>query len=103
MADPIWTRAGHAIAKVLGIEIATADETVYAYFEHEPTAADWIRGYTPSVAQVRRYVWNLFPFLHWIGFYNGQWLVGDLVAGTLHFPVFRGCADQSQGSQSGPW
>lgn len=92
MADPISTRVGHAIAKVLRIDLAPvppgdetdqSDETVYSYFEHEPTAADWFRGHTPTVPQVRRYVWNIFPFLHWIGHYNVQWLIGDLVAGEL--------------------
>ncbi|KAJ5348826.1 uncharacterized protein MYU51_007089 [Penicillium brevicompactum] len=90
MADPISTRVGHAIAKVLRIDLAPVppgdetdqnDETIYSYFEHEPTAADWFRGHTPTVPQVRRYVWNIFPFLHWIGHYNVQWLIGDLVAG----------------------
>ncbi|CAI7569000.1 unnamed protein product [Penicillium bialowiezense] len=91
MAEPISTRVGHAIAKVLRIDLGPVppgseetdqgDETVYSYFEHEPTAADWFRGHTPTVPQVRRYVWNIFPFLHWIGHYNVQWLIGDLVAG----------------------
>ncbi|CAG8930602.1 unnamed protein product [Penicillium salamii] len=86
MGEPIWTRVGHAIAKGLRIDLGPVPppietEGVYSYFEQEPTAADWFRGHTPTVPQVRRYVWNMFPFLHWIGYYNLQWLVGDLVAG----------------------
>lgn len=88
MGEPIWTRVGHAIAKGLRIDLGPVPppietEGVYSYFEQEPTAADWFRGHTPTVPQVRRYVWNMFPFLHWIGYYNLQWLAGDLVAGTL--------------------
>ncbi|KAK5239302.1 hypothetical protein LTR16_012081, partial [Cryomyces antarcticus] len=51
------------------------------YLEEEPTAAEWIRDITPSGRDVLRYVSNLFPFTHWLGRYNAQWFVGDLVAG----------------------
>lgn len=88
MAEPISTRVGHAFAKVLRIDRGPAvpphktDETrTYGYYEHEPTVGDWFRGLIPTLPQVRRYVWDLFPFLHWIGYYNVQWLIGDLVAG----------------------
>jgi sodium-independent sulfate anion transporter 11 len=90
MAKSISTRVGHAIAKVLHIDLGPTpplverDETaVYSYLEHEPTVGDWFRGHTPTAPQVRRYIWNIFPFLHWIGYYNTQWLIGDLVAGEL--------------------
>ena len=88
MAKPISTRVGHALAKVLRIDRGPAapqrrtdEASTYSYYEHEPTVGDWFRGHIPTASQVRRYVWNLFPFLHWIGYYNVQWLIGDLVAG----------------------
>jgi len=90
MAQSISTQLGHAIAKLLRTDLGPTppqvernDTSVYSYFEHEPTAGDWFRGHTPTAPQVRRYIWNLFPFLHWIGSYNTQWLIGDLVAGEL--------------------
>jgi sodium-independent sulfate anion transporter 11 len=90
MAEPISTRVGHAIAKVLRIDLAPTpplverdETTVYSYFEHAPTAGDWFRGHTPTSPQARRYIWNLFPFLHWVGSYSTQGLIGDLVAGEM--------------------
>ncbi|KAJ5515860.1 hypothetical protein N7527_007420 [Penicillium freii] len=87
MAKTISTRVGHAFAKLLQIDLGPTpspvrDETrTYGYYEHEPTVGDWFRGHTPTAPQIRRYIWRLFPFLHWIGYYNVQWLIGDLVAG----------------------
>ncbi|KAL2702326.1 hypothetical protein AAEP93_006624 [Penicillium crustosum] len=87
MAETISTRVGHAFAKLLRINLGPTpspvrDETrTYGYYEHEPTVGDWFRGHTPTAPQARRYIWSLFPFLHWIGYYNVQWLIGDLVAG----------------------
>ncbi|CAI7577818.1 unnamed protein product [Penicillium viridicatum] len=87
MAKTISTRVDHAFAKLLQIDSGPTpspvrDETrTYGYYEHEPTVGDWFRGHTPTAPQVRRYIWSLFPFLHWIGYYNVQWLIGDLVAG----------------------
>ncbi|KAJ5956228.1 hypothetical protein N7501_010507 [Penicillium viridicatum] len=87
MAKTISTRVGHAFAKLLRIDLGPTpspvrDETrTYGYYEHEPTVGDWFRGHTLTAPQIRRYIWSLFPFLHWIGYYNVQWLIGDLVAG----------------------
>ncbi|KAJ5783056.1 hypothetical protein N7457_004830 [Penicillium paradoxum] len=87
MVEDILTRVGHGFAKLLRIDLGPipslgGDEAkTYGYYEHDPTVGDWFRGHTPSASQVRCYIWNLFPFLHWIGFYNVQWLIGDLVAG----------------------
>ncbi|KAI2731985.1 hypothetical protein CBS147332_1124 [Penicillium roqueforti] len=87
MAETISTRVGHAFAKLLRIDLSpipsvVGDDTrTDGYYEREPTVGDWFRGHTPTAPQVRRYVWGLFPFLHWIGYYNVQWLIGDLVAG----------------------
>ncbi|KAJ6183993.1 hypothetical protein N7519_005294 [Penicillium mononematosum] len=87
MAETISTRVGHAFAKLLHIDLSPALQVVtdeagtYCYYEDEPTVGDWLRGHMPTTPQVRRYFWGLFPFLHWIGYYNVQWLIGDLVAG----------------------
>ncbi|KAJ5952796.1 uncharacterized protein N7479_011209 [Penicillium vulpinum] len=87
MEKTISTRVGRAFARLLGIDLGPTPPVVgdeartYGYYEHEPTVGDWFRGHTPTDPQVRCYLWDLFPFLHWIGYYNVQWLVGDLVAG----------------------
>lgn len=83
------------VAKVLGIRLderehadkLTRGESVFSvssadtYVEEEPTVGEWFREITPSGADLWNYVKSLFPFLHWIGNYNLQWLYGDLVAG----------------------
>ncbi|KAL1651252.1 hypothetical protein SLS58_000591 [Diplodia intermedia] len=83
------------LAKVLGIKLderehgdsLTRGESVFSvssadtYVEDEPTVGEWFREITPSGGDLWRYVRSLFPFLHWIGNYNLQWLYGDLVAG----------------------
>ncbi|KAJ5265624.1 hypothetical protein N7524_006642 [Penicillium chrysogenum] len=87
MAETISSRVGRAFAKLLRIDLGptlpvVTDETgTYSYYEHEPTVGGWLRGHMPTTPLVRRYIWGLFPFLHWIGYYNVQWLIGDLVAG----------------------
>lgn len=93
------TKIGHGLAKVLGIRIqyrdpfgASADPvtrgestfsagTADTYVEPEPTTAEWIREHLPTLHDVGRYFLNLFPFLQWIGRYNLQWFLGDLIAG----------------------
>ncbi|KAK9371638.1 sulfate transporter family-domain-containing protein [Lipomyces chichibuensis] len=91
------TRVGHTVAKVLGIKLSegknpldgpvTRGESLYSvsaaerYVEEEPTAAEWVHSIFPTRRGVGQYFYNLFPFIHWIGRYNLQWLVGDLVAG----------------------
>lgn len=91
------TKIGHGLAKILGIDLhyrhetgserVTRGESVFSigsadtYVEQEPTAWEWIRETTPSGADIKNYLIHLFPFLHWIGHYNAQWLLGDLVAG----------------------
>ncbi len=93
-----YTRAkvGHGLAQVLGIKTQKAEpyedevtrgESVFSvattetFIEEPPTTAEYLRQLTPSGKQILDYIWSLFPFLHWIGFYNIQWLLGDLVAG----------------------
>lgn len=90
-------RIGNGIAKVLGIDLhyrnetgserVTRGESVFTvgsadtYVEDEPTAAEWVREVIPSGREFAEYCYSLFPFTHWIGRYNAQWLMGDLVAG----------------------
>ena len=93
-------KIGNGIAKVLGIDLhyrhetgsdrVTRGESVFSidsantYVEEEPTAKEWIKDTLPSGHELREYCSSLFPFLSWIGRYNVQWLIGDLVAGTSH-------------------
>lgn len=52
------------------------------FIEHEPTVREFLAELVPSAHDVGRYVYNLFPFVHWIGKYNWTWFVGDLIAGA---------------------
>ncbi|KAJ5179524.1 hypothetical protein N7492_002734 [Penicillium capsulatum] len=101
MGSDKTTKVGNAVAKGLGIKVAYRDPLganadpvtrgesafstgtvdTYSYNEPEPTSIEWIREITPSGSQLAHYLINLFPFLNWIGRYNVQWLIGDLVAG----------------------
>ncbi|KAL8846157.1 MAG: hypothetical protein Q9221_008737 [Calogaya cf. arnoldii] len=95
--DSTATRVGHGLAKVLGIKLhyrnpqglddISRGESVYSvssadtYVEQEPSTAEWIRSVIPTGQGMLHWAYNLFPFVHWIGRYNLQWLSGDLVAG----------------------
>ncbi|KAJ5094548.1 sulfate transporter [Penicillium angulare] len=87
MSGSISTRAGHTLAKILGINLepshyqVSEPDGVHTYVDPDPTAGDWLREITPTGEQVTQYIYGLFPFLHWIQYYNVQWLIGDLVAG----------------------
>ena len=96
------TKIGHGLAKGLGIKLQYRNEldeeirrgesvfsiqTADTYVEEEPTTAEWVRDTVPNGHDLLRYVRSLFPFLSWIGFYNLQWLVGDLVAGEQLSPL----------------
>lgn len=90
-------KAGHLLANVLGIKLQYRDPlgsnsvtrgestfsagTANTYVEQEPTSVDWLLELTPDGHQIASYFYNLFPFLRWIGRYNLQWFLGDLVAG----------------------
>lgn len=95
MADT-WAKIGHGLAKVFCIQLNYRNEvggkvsrgestfsieSTDSYNEDEPTSTEWIRSVTPSRNDILRYLYNLFPFTHWITRYNLQWLYGDLVAG----------------------
>ena len=93
------TKVGHSLAKVLGIDLHYRNETGSdritrgesafsidggeSYVENEPTAGEWLHEITPSGQDILNYIIRLFPFLTWIGHYNVQWLIGDLVAGMV--------------------
>ena len=82
------TKIGHGLAKVLGIKLdyrhetgadpvtrgesAFSVDTADSYLEQEPTSIEWIRDVTPSGHDVLNYLTSLFPFVHWLPFYNVQ-------------------------------
>ncbi|KAL8927624.1 MAG: hypothetical protein Q9172_001253 [Xanthocarpia lactea] len=96
-SDGTATKVGHGLAKVLGIKLhyrnpqglddVSRGESVYSvssadsYVEQEPSTWEWIRSVIPSGRGLVHWAYHLFPFVHWIGRYNVQWLYGDLVAG----------------------
>ncbi|KAL8896615.1 MAG: hypothetical protein Q9192_002991 [Flavoplaca navasiana] len=97
-SDGTATKVGHGLAKVLGIKLhyrnpqglddVSRGESVYSvssadtYVEQEPSTWEWIRSVTPTGRGLLHWAYHLFPFVHWIGRYNLQWLYGDLVAGV---------------------
>ena len=105
------TKIGHGLAKVLGRKLDYRNEldeqlrrgeSVFShrsadlYVEEEPTSMGWILQTVPTGKQLANWFVSLFPFLAWIGRYNLQWFVGDLVAGEytifllvlLHFSSY---------------
>ncbi len=51
------------------------------FVEELPTTAEFLSQLLPTGDGVLRYLASLFPFVSWIGHYNAQWLLGDVVAG----------------------
>jgi sodium-independent sulfate anion transporter 11 len=51
------------------------------YIGEEPTVGEFLREHAPGPRAVKQYVYNLFPFVHWIGKYNWVWFLGDFIAG----------------------
>ncbi|KAK1755165.1 sulfate permease [Echria macrotheca] len=51
------------------------------FTEEPPRVLDSLAKLRPNKSQVINYIASLFPFISWIGHYNLQWLLGDLVAG----------------------
>ncbi|KAI1368638.1 sulfate permease [Xylaria arbuscula] len=91
---PSSRQIGHGLAKFLGIKLdepeterVTRGESVFSiqtadsFFEEQPTVKEVLASLVPTRKGVVEYLLSLFPFLSWIGFYNLQWLTGDLVAG----------------------
>lgn len=92
------SKTGATLAKILGIKLdyrnpqGGADplsrgeslnsvSSADSFLEDEPTTWEWIKSITPNGQGLLRWAYHLFPFTHWIGHYNLQWLYGDLVAG----------------------
>ncbi|KAK4153391.1 sulfate transporter family-domain-containing protein [Chaetomidium leptoderma] len=90
------SKAGHAVAKALGIKLQDhdrfreldrpgasmmSDRTDHTFVEEPPLVLDYLGSLAPSGKELYGYLLSLFPFLSWIGHYNLQWLIGDLVAG----------------------
>lgn len=103
-SNPTTTKIGQALAKVLGIKLQyrnptgevnlTRGESVYSvstadtFVEEEPSSLEWISQVTPTSRTFVDWVYHLFPFTHWIGRYNGTWLIGDLIAGQSTLTCF---------------
>ncbi|KAI0409588.1 sulfate permease [Xylaria palmicola] len=91
---PSSRQSGHRLAKVLGIKLdefeterfngagsVFSNQTADSFFEEQPTVKEVLTAIIPTKRDILDYILSLFPFLSWIGFYNVQWLIGDLVAG----------------------
>lgn len=89
-------RARQTVANVLGIKLQgedpfkeldrpgasmMSDRTDHTFVEEPPLVTDYLKSLIPSGQELYEYSLSLFPFLSWIGHYNLQWLLGDLVAG----------------------
>lgn len=96
---PSTRQFGQNLAKVLGIKLEDPDtnnvtrgesifstHTTDSFVEQQPTSGEWLEETIPSRQEMLNYLRSLFPFLSWIGFYNLQWFLGDLVAGMLSLP-----------------
>jgi sodium-independent sulfate anion transporter 11 len=76
------------VAKALGFDAPKRDDDTPSisnadpFIEPEPTVREYIEALTPSLRDVGHYIYNLFPFIHWIGKYNLTWFFGDLIAGV---------------------
>lgn len=96
------SKAGHLVAKALGIKLQNqdpyrelerpgastmSDRTDHTFVEEPPQVLDYLYDLVPPGKELSKYLFSLFPFLSWIGHYNLQWLIGDLVAGKS--PSFR--------------
>ncbi|KAK3341151.1 sulfate transporter family-domain-containing protein [Lasiosphaeria hispida] len=62
-------------------ESILSSESGNTFVEQAPRVTEYFLGLHPSRRQATDYLLSLFPFLSWIGHYNLQWLLGDLVAG----------------------
>jgi solute carrier family 26 (sodium-independent sulfate anion transporter), member 11 len=89
-------KVGQVLAKILRIKLDDPQEyqedilrgesvlsmdTAETFVEEQPTISEWAAQYTPTAKGTVNYFKSLFPFINWIGHYNTQWLIGDLVAG----------------------
>ncbi|KAI6405383.1 hypothetical protein MCOR20_006566 [Pyricularia oryzae] len=89
-------KVGQGLAAALGIKLRNNEpyqdevtrgesilsvQTADTFVETRPTTKEFFQELVPSGKDVATYTRSLFPFLDWIGKYNLQWLLGDLVAG----------------------
>ncbi|KAM7223179.1 sulfate permease [Rhypophila decipiens] len=95
MAADMSSRAKGFLTKALGIKLQEGepndDHVIHGHMqsirnsdcfvEQEPQTAEFLLGLIPEGPQIWQYLVSLFPFISWIGHYNLQWLMGDLVAG----------------------
>jgi len=76
------------VAKILGIDASRPEEHIPPianadpYAETDPSVSEWTRQHVPTARDAGRYVYNLFPFISWIGKYNLTWFLGDMIAGV---------------------
>jgi sodium-independent sulfate anion transporter 11 len=88
------------VAKALGFDAPKRDDDTPSisnadpFIEPEPTVREYIEALTPSLRDVGHYIYNLFPFIHWIGKYNLTWFFGDLIAGKQTSSVFPSAQPQ---------
>ncbi|KAF8476927.1 putative sulfate permease 2 [Kalaharituber pfeilii] len=93
MALSISSKLGHGLAKVLRIEhppaslkganVPPLDAIIDGtYIEEDPTVAEWLLARKPTLEGAWKFFLSLFPFLSWMGKYNMQWFLGDLIAGV---------------------
>ncbi|KAK4160911.1 sulfate permease [Cladorrhinum sp. PSN259] len=90
------SKVGRVAATALGIKLQPKDpydsfpqlevpgasvNSTDTFIEEPPHVGEFFLGVLPTGRQVYEYILSLFPFLSWIGYYNLQWLIGDLVAG----------------------
>ncbi|RFU81692.1 sulfate permease 2 [Trichoderma arundinaceum] len=79
--------AKERLAKAFGFNSEDRDSDIPSisnadpFIEREPTVAEFLEEIRPSLHDIGRYFYNLFPFLHWVGKYNFTWFIGDLIAG----------------------
>lgn len=90
------SKLGQVAAKALGIKLQPEEpyeslerpgasvisgHSGHTFVEEPPQIIDYLNGLIPTGDEIVKYLLSLFPFLSWIGHYNLQWLIGDLVAG----------------------
>ncbi|KAL7793867.1 sulfate transporter family domain-containing protein [Trichoderma ceciliae] len=86
MAPPAAS-AKERLAKAFGFDSEDRDSDIPSisnadpFIEREPTVTEFLEEIRPTLHDIGRYFYNLFPFLHWIGKYNLTWFIGDLIAG----------------------
>ena len=91
-------KIGHGLAKMLGIKLDSPEherdrvtrgesfmsvDSSDSFIEDTPTTVEYLQHFVPTGKETLDYFISLFPFISWIGFYNLQWLIGDLVAGEF--------------------